>query len=493
MSGGLAILALAAATSIAWLGAGPAGAAVASSASAPVFKLSGAVNGTLHDGPVAGCPYGGINNKGFVELNDLVGSVSGIKNLASFTLDINVKKNGTFKFKSLPIGDPNAELNVNLKGNNIAAGVKQNFFANGGTVTIKGESGSLHATFSQVANGKSLKLVAQWACGAPASTAAAAGNAWKTPTVIDHAKPAPAFSSVSCPTTSFCAAVDAKGNATLYQGGQWSALKTIDANPASNFNDTMGTISCASASFCVAGDDLDDVYTYNGSSWSAVDQLNPSSTSDSPSFVVSCPTTSFCLAVDGGLNAFTYNGSTWSAGQVVDPNSLEGIGIVQVSCASATFCVLAFGQKTATYDGSGWAPAVSIGTPSGLQSGQTPSIDGLSCPTTTFCAGVGATSNNQAYVDTFNGTSWSTGLIKKAPSGPQSFATVSCPTASFCMAPGLLGWVTYNGSAWSSPQTFTDPGGPIGEGPMYLNAISCASPTICQGVGSNGYAEEWKS
>jgi hypothetical protein len=461
-----------------------------------LFKLSGAVSGTLHDGPEAGCPYGGINTKGFIELNDLVGSASGLKGVASFSLDINVKKNGTFKFKALPTGDPNAELSVNLKNNDIAAAVKQNFFADGGTVTVKGESGSLHATMRQASGGKTLKMVASWACGAPAAAAAVAGSGWKTPILVDHGQGGaapPNLTSVSCPTATFCAAVDAKGNVAFFNGGSWSTPQSIDSNATTNFNDSLGTISCASTSFCVAGDDLDDVYTYNGTSWSALQQLNASVTSPSVSFAVSCPTTSFCLAVDGDLNSYTYNGSTWSAAEPIDPNTLLGITIGEVSCASATFCEAAFGHQTVTYNGSAWSAPIAIGTSTDIPSGGTPGMEALSCPSSTFCAGVGTTSDNQGYLDTFDGTSWSTAVIDKTTLGPQAFASVSCPTTSFCMAPGLDGWVTYNGSAWSAPQTFSDPGGPVGQGPLYANAVSCASSKFCEEVESGGYADDWKA
>ena len=70
--------------------------------------------------------------------------------------------------------------------------------------------------------------------------------------------------------------------------------------------------------------------------------------------------------------------------------------------------------------------------------------------------------------------------------------SVSCPTTSFCMAPGLDGWVTYNGSSWGTPQTFSDPGGPIGEGPLYANSVSCTSAKFCEEVEDSGYADVWK-
>jgi hypothetical protein len=194
--------------------------------------------------------------------------------------------------------------------------------------------------------------------------------------------------------------------------------------------------------------------------------------------------------VDGNFNYYTYNGSTWSAAQVIDANTLEGIIIGEVSCASASFCLAAFGSMTVSYNGTTWSAPVAVGTAAGTGSG--PSIEALSCPSTTFCAGVGTTGNNQGYLDTFDGTSWAPAVIKKTNLGPQAFTSVSCPSTSFCMAPGLDGWVTYSGSAWSSPQTFADPGGPIGEGPLYANAVSCPSAKFCEEVEDGGYADSWK-
>jgi hypothetical protein len=491
----LAVLALSAGAAITSLAAAPAGAVVASSGGSNTYTLSGAVNGSLRDGPNAGCPYGGINNKGFVELNDLVGSVSGLSGVASWTLDVNVKKNGTFKFKALPVGDPNAELNVDLKDGNIAKSVADNFFADSGTVTVKGESGSISATMRLASGSKTLKFAGHWACGSTAAAQAVAGSGWKTPVLVAKSTAstaAPNFTSVSCPTSSFCAAVDSKGGVSVLQGSTWSTPQSIDSTATSDFNDGMGTVSCASASFCVAGDDLDTVYTYDGSSWSAAHQLNPAVTEATVSFAVSCPTTSFCLAVDGDFNWYTYNGSTWSAAQVIDPNTLEGIVIGEVSCASATFCEAAFGQQTVTYNGSSWSAPVKVPVGSEGSSSSTPGLEAISCASSTLCAGVGTTSNNQGYLDTFNGTTWVTPSIEKTTLGPQAFVSVSCPTTSFCMAPGLDGWVTYNGSSWGTPQTFSDPGGPIGEGPLYANSVSCTSAKFCEEVEDSGYADIWK-
>ncbi len=480
-----------------------AGASLAKSVAANSYVLSGAVSGTLHDGPNAGCPYGGINNGGFVELTDLEGAVSGIKSVASWSLDVTVKKNGTYTFKSLSGGTPTAILNVHPKGKNITssieAGVKDTFFAHGGTVTVKGEAGSINASMSQT-GGKTLKLVAKWNCGAPAAQAAVSGHGWKLATLVASNKEGSGpgiathtanFSSVSCPSATFCAAIDDTGDAYTWNGKTWSKGVVVDSTAASNINDEFISVSCASASFCIAGDDLSGVYTYNGSTWSAVDLLNPSDSSAAVSFSVSCPTTTFCMAVDGNVNYYTYNGTAWSQPQVINSNSLNATTIGVVSCASATFCEAVYNDQSVTYNGTAWSAPQTLSLPPGTKSGSNPEVSVVSCPAATFCAAGGTTGANVAYLNTFNGTSWSKGQILTTPLGPQSLNALSCPTTSFCMAGGLDGWVTYNGSSWSKPQTFANAGGPIGTGPLYANSMSCASASFCAEVESNGYADIW--
>jgi len=501
----VAAMALCAGAMVAAMAAQPAGASVVSakSVAANTYKVSGAVTGTLHDGPNAGCPYGGINNGGFVDLNDLVGSVSGIQGVASWSLDVTVKKNGTYSFQSLTARSPTAILSVNLKGKNITKsiekGAQDNFFAHSGTVTVNGEAGSINASMSQI-SGKALKIVARWNCGAPAAQAAVSGHGWKLATLVASNKegsgPSIAthtanFSSVSCPVAGFCAAVDDTGAAFTWTGKVWSKGVVIDSTAVSNANDRLASVSCASSSFCVAGDNLSGVYTFNGSTWSAVDQLNPSDSSASVSFSVSCPTTSFCMAVDGNVNYYTYNGTSWSQPQLINSTTLNSTTIGEVSCANPTFCEAVYNDQSVTYNGSGWSAPQTLSLPPGGNSGSNPEVSVVSCPTATFCAVGGTTGANVAYLNTFNGTSWSKGLALTTTLGPQSINALSCPTASFCMAGGLDGWVTYNGASWSKPQTFANAGGPVGTGPLYANSISCSSTTFCEEVEDNGYADSW--
>ena len=53
---------------------------------------------------------------------------------------------------------------------------------------------------------------------------------------------------MSCPTTTFCAAVDADGNVYTYDGTTWSPPQVIDTGG------DLTSISCPSTTICVAVD-----------------------------------------------------------------------------------------------------------------------------------------------------------------------------------------------------------------------------------------------
>jgi hypothetical protein len=80
-------------------------------------------------------------------------------------------------------------------------------------------------------------------------------SGWSEPVAVD-----PNLESVSCASSSFCAAVDGLGDGITYDGGSWSQPTPIAPIIA---------VSCPSASFCVAvGDDSGEglAVTYNGGS-----------------------------------------------------------------------------------------------------------------------------------------------------------------------------------------------------------------------------------
>jgi hypothetical protein len=297
-----------------------------------------------------------------------------------------------------------------------------------------------------------------------AKPASAAAPSWSSPSQID---PDSYLSSVSCPSASFCAAVEwthgtqpSGGNVLTYNGSSWSSPSDID--PGNN----LASVSCPSASFCVAVDDQGNFVTYNGSSWSSP---SPVDQSDSDLALgldsVSCPSASFCVAVSGENSAFVYNGSSWSSPSTID----LGESPESVSCPSASFCAaVGEGGYALTYNGSSWSSASQIELTDNLYS--------VSCPSASFCVAV----DNLGNVITYNGSSWS------SPSDIDAggiLDSVSCPSASFCVAvDGFDGYaLTYNGSSWSSPSAVIDQTGS-------LHSVSCPSASFCAAVDNHGNA-----
>jgi len=159
--------------------------------------------------------------------------------------------------------------------------------------------------------------------------------------------------SASCPTRTFCAAVDDNGNALTWNGRQWSAPVLLD--PIAG---VFTSVSCASAKFCAAVDGNGYAFEWNGQSWSHSEFSATSPTDPSPGGLqsVSCPASAggeFCVAVDAVGNAVIWNGTSWSAPEPIDPG---GGGLTAVSCASATSCVTVDAQGgTATWNGTSWS------------------------------------------------------------------------------------------------------------------------------------------
>jgi len=74
------------------------------------------------------------------------------------------------------------------------------------------------------------------------------------------------ISSVSCPSTKFCAAVDASSRTLTFNGTKWNAPVSTGIP-----GDPLSSVSCPSAKFCVASAELVDV-----------DYCRPSSTPAAP-------------------------------------------------------------------------------------------------------------------------------------------------------------------------------------------------------------------
>ncbi len=277
------------------------------------------------------------------------------------------------------------------------------------------------------------------------------------------------FRSVSCPTATFCMAVDESGNNALqWNGAVWSAPVSVD--PGGDRVE-LTSVSCASASFCAAVDTLGRALTWNGRWWTAPRPVDPHGAGLES---VSCPTASFCEAVDGNGNALTWNGTSWSRPARIDST---GTAIQSVSCASATFCAAGdWGGSVLTFNGTSWSRPRLVDPTTGSSGG---GIGSLSCPTRAFCVGVDWNGGSVSY----NGTSWK--LDKSFdPDGAGGLMEVSCKTASFCMAVDGGDDLIWNGHTWSSPDNMDVTGDGVED-------VSCGSASSCMVVDWDGNALHW--
>jgi RHS repeat-associated protein len=280
-------------------------------------------------------------------------------------------------------------------------------------------------------------------------TGAAAQPAWGGLASIDSTR---SISSVSCPTSSFCAAVDTSGYATTFNGTTWTTPSHIDGTHA------LQSVSCVSSSSCKTVDNAGNVLTYNGSTWSAATSIDSTRSISS----VSCPTTSFCAAVDSSGYATTYNGTSWATASHIDGTH----ALQAVSCVSSSFCKAVDNAGNAlTYSGSSWSAASSIDS--------TRSVTSISCPTTSFCAAVDAS----GYATTYNGTSWST---PTDIDGTHALQAVSCASSSVCRTVDNTGnALTYSASRWSLAASI--------DSTRSIKSLACPTTSFCAAVDSSGY------
>lgn len=288
----------------------------------------------------------------------------------------------------------------------------------------------------------------------PTATTSAT-SAW-TSTMIDQGHQ---LTSISCPSSSFCAAVDSAGNLFTYKDGAWSSPSPAESQ--------LYSVSCVSQSFCKAvgyGESGGNVYTFNGAAWSSPESLDAGYKLHS----ISCPTTTFC-EVGTAVNVFTVDGTSESGPDAIDQSNNQtnesGYGLPSMSCPSATFCSTIDGSGNAfILTGSSWS------TPDSID--HSVQLDSVSCPSTGFCVAVDAGGN--AF--TYNGSSWSP--AESVDQGRQ-LLSISCTSTSFCATVDANGNIlTYNGSSWSSAQHIDQSN--------QIESVSCASPSFCAAVDDQG-------
>ncbi|HTZ44472.1 MAG TPA: hypothetical protein VMB79_11485 [Jatrophihabitans sp.] len=261
---------------------------------------------------------------------------------------------------------------------------------------------------------------------------------------------------VSCPSASFCVAVEANGYLLTYDGSSWSAA----ARPA-GFTGSLHGVSCSSTTFCLAAGSASLVW--DGTSWSPHPVPNPADEID----VVSCVSPTFCMASTVSGYYTRYDGTSWQPEKSIQvPYTLR-----HLSCASPEFCLGTNSNgQLSRWDGSAWSiPA--------QQPGLAAAATQVSCPTTTFCAAENSPprtgTDAHSQLSTFDGSTWSAPVTM--PGEPAMALT--CPAAASCLGVDLTGRATwFDGSSWA----------PLSADPVTAPdslTAACASTDQCVTIG----------
>ncbi|HET6873438.1 MAG TPA: hypothetical protein VFH70_01575 [Acidimicrobiales bacterium] len=283
------------------------------------------------------------------------------------------------------------------------------------------------------------------------------------------------------------------GRLMSWDGHSWNLLPSTPGTSTSAPLPLAG-VACSGPSNCMAVGGSGGApisLHWNGGQWSRVTVPAPvvptdpvGTTADRPTYVltaVSCPSGTECVAVgvaryrtvdtpNNYMFASLWTGSAWSSlnlGPGDDTQELDS-----VSCPARNECV-AVGVSRHGVEGMQRAPLIeqwngrawsgmSIATPASTY--QPAELDGVSCPTTTWCMAVGVESDpgsgataSSSAAFTFAGGSWT--ATSRAPG--VALSGVSCEAASQCTAVGGVantGLVGAYHRTWAS----TTPRGPAG-------------------------------
>lgn len=236
---------------------------------------------------------------------------------------------------------------------------------------------------------------------------------------------------VSCAYTSFCMAVDIRGQYMIFNGSSWLGPQIINSLAFGHGADeSLIAVSCPVDNYCVAITYIGFAVIYNQGNWFISSQLG--STSEQSASLISCTSTTFCVYL-GGSNAYVFNGSNW-----VTYKNVDASGLAYISCISSTFCMATdANSEILEFNGSNWSQPQSIFGSPGVLPGA------VSCVNTTFCM-----ASSGGYFSIYNGSTWSTAFSSNTGS-----AALDCTQTNFCIAFDLSGNAyTWDGSQWSSQQ-----------------------------------------
>ncbi|HEV7772874.1 MAG TPA: hypothetical protein VGO48_06265 [Conexibacter sp.] len=322
---------------------------------------------------------------------------------------------------------------------------------------------------------------------ASANAGAAASSAWSFASVPGTG-PAPAAHvlDVSCAGNRLCVALDDAGNALsstlpLSTLGSW---QWTPVSPGRALND----VSCTASGFCAAvGDDSWTATTSQptgaGAAWSVKDlglfsDSDQSGHSSDELLAVGCESASLCAAVSfSSARNLIVSLDPGASAPVWDSHSVGSIRSGElfsaVACPARSLCVAggSYGKvATSTDAGAHWRRTY-IEAPRARNGSLTPSIQDVSCPTTSFCAAV---DDHRTVITSRAATGGASAWHRVRLHHRHWLTAISCASASLCVA------LDRRGHALAS----TRPAGPAsGWKPLRIaqpiSRVSCASNRLC--------------
>jgi hypothetical protein len=368
-----------------------------------------------------------------------------------------------------------------------------------------------------------LALVALAVAGGNALPTAAATAA---PLALQQGTPVTAFvisGRISCGTPNSCLAIAGNLNKSgdlvqvveAWNGTAWRSVAVPTPNPTVALIN-LAAVSCKSATSCVAvgtyvtlagsGAERPYALTWNGTS------LTPTAAPPVPKgsgFTaltgVSCITVRSCVAVGdsqggaGPLLVETWNGAKWTLQTAAIPGGARSAYPGAVSCHFVTFCVVV-GESYSSIPG---APTMLLAKWNGTSlTAMKPAVpagamrltlNDISCPSETFCAAAGFSTNSSGtsafgFVEMWNGKSWTADKVAAPKGDAESYLYgVSCRADASCVTVGSAGpsaaakarAVAYNGKTWTAQNV---PGPGTGKVSDFFG-VNCLRANQCVAIG----------
>jgi hypothetical protein len=282
---------------------------------------------------------------------------------------------------------------------------------------------------------------------------------------------------VSCPTANFCLAVDRKAKAyTRTASTDWSAGVDMAGVPQSAMY--QNRVSCVSETFCVYLTNAGKAARFDGTSWTRLPDLPSIAGMESYSYWdIDCVSPTNCVVAAGKSNFMTetrngfvvkWDGTAWGP----EIGTANNNGWTRIDCPAADDCMVTGPGGWARFDGTTMSAMTSL-----AHGGRT-----LDCISMSECF-------TGSYADTsmkWDGSAW-TASNPSSGGDTLRYSPIGCaPTGTFCAAGGDYGtgnafmW-TYDGSTWTK--------GPSTE--MKTTEVACGGPSLCVAVLLTGAARTW--